>query len=71
LGWGMPYWLGIYQAGGTEDGFHAQLRLKNGTTVSTSILGRPYTNGCIMLSDQDEKTLYDWAEIGTPVWIHY
>ncbi len=68
--WGMPYWMGIYQAGGSENGFHAMARLANGTVLSTSVLGRQATNGCIMLSDADERTLYNWAVIGTPVWIH-
>lgn len=71
LGWGMPNWMGIYQAGGTEDGFHAMLRQRNGATAPTSVLGRPYTTGCVMLSDEDSKKLYDWAMVGTPVWIHY
>ena len=26
--------------------------------------------GCIMLSDKNAKTLYEWAEMGTTVWIH-
>ena len=69
--WGiwMPYWLGIYWAGSTENGFHGLARLSNGTVLSKSVLGRPATNGCIMLSDEDARALYQWAEIGTPVWI--
>lgn len=70
MSWGMPYWMGIYQAGGSENGFHAMARLANGTVLSTSVLGRPATNGCIMLSDADARTLYNWAVLGTPVWIH-
>jgi hypothetical protein len=66
----MPYWMGIYQAGGSENGFHAMARLPNGTVLSTSVLGRPATNGCIMMSDDDARTLYNWAVVGTPVWIH-
>lgn len=69
LGWGMPNWMGIYQAGGTENGFHAMARLRNGSVLSTSVLGRPATSGCIMLSDADARKLYDWAIIGTPVTI--
>lgn len=68
--WGMPYWMGIYQAGGSENGFHGMARLSNGTVLSTSVLGRPATRGCIMLSDEDAKKLYDWAEPGIPVTIH-
>ena len=71
MDWGMPYWVSIHQAGSTEGGFHALLRVKNGGVTPTSMLGRPYTNGCIMLSDEDEKTVYDWATLATLVWIHY
>jgi tetratricopeptide (TPR) repeat protein len=67
LGWGMPYWMGIYQAGGTENGFHAMARLANGAVLGTGVLGRPATSGCIMVSDSDAKMLYNWADIGTPV----
>jgi lipoprotein-anchoring transpeptidase ErfK/SrfK len=70
LDWGMPNWMGIYQAGGTENGFHGMARLSGGQVMSTSVLGHPATTGCIMLSDSNSKTLYDWADIGTPVWIH-
>ncbi len=71
MGWGMPWWMGIYYAGSSENGFHGMARLRNGTVLSTSVLGRPATHGCIMLSDADARTLFNWAEIGIPVWIHY
>jgi lipoprotein-anchoring transpeptidase ErfK/SrfK len=28
-------------------------------------------NGCVILSTEAARTIYDWAEIGTPVHIHY
>ncbi len=69
--WGMPSWMGIYYAGKWENGFHAMARVgKNQTKLPDSMLGRPQTHGCIMLSDKDAKTLYDWAVLGTAVWIH-
>lgn len=43
---------------------------KNQTVLPDSVLGKPATHGCIMLSDKNAKTLYDWAVIGTAVWIH-
>ena len=70
LGWKMPYWMGVYQAGGTENGFHGLATLSNGTTLSPSVVGRPATSGCIMLTNEDAATLYNWASIGTPVIIH-
>jgi lipoprotein-anchoring transpeptidase ErfK/SrfK len=70
LGWKMPYWMGVYQAGGTENGFHGLATLSNGTTLPASTVGRPATSGCIMLTNEDAATLYNWASIGTPVTIH-
>jgi len=31
--------------------------------------GYPDSHGCVRLSDEDAQTLYNWAEIGTQVWI--
>lgn len=71
LGWTMPYWMGIYQAGGTENGLHGLARLDDGRWLTTAVLGRPATSGCIMMSNEDAATLYNWATIGTTVVIHY
>lgn len=29
------------------------------------------SHGCINMYQSDAKTVYDWASIGTPVWVHY
>ena len=63
----MPHWLGIYWAGGTENGIHALPLMPNGTTLWAGYLGRPVSYGCIVLGTYDAKRLYDWAEMGTPV----
>jgi LysM repeat protein len=63
----MPHWLGIYWAGGTENGIHALPLMPNGTTLWAGYLGYPVSYGCIVLGTRDAKTLYDWAEMGTPV----
>lgn len=63
----MPYWLGIYDAGGSENGFHALPILSNGQTLWRSALGTGCSYGCIVLDTPDAKWLYDWAEIGTVV----
>ena len=67
----MPYWLGIYYAGGTENGFHA-LPINRTTKVKlwSGLIGRPVSYGCIVLRDGEMKILYDWAELGTVVDIH-
>ena len=67
----MPYWLGIYQAGPLQNGIHALPINPNGTLLWDGYLGTPVSYGCIILSTANARTLYNWAEIGTPVWIHY
>jgi tetratricopeptide (TPR) repeat protein len=67
----MPYWLGIYWVGTIENGIHALPISANGTTLWDGYLGTPVSFGCIILSTENARTLYDWAEIGTPVWIYY
>ena len=63
----MPWWLGFYWAGSLQNGFHALPILSNGLRLWESLLGHPASYGCIILSDADAQTLYNWAEIGTPV----
>ena len=67
--WGlrMPWWLGIYWAGGSENGFHALPILRNGRTLWAGYLGTPISYGCLVLDTPAAKRLYDWAEIGTMV----
>lgn len=65
----MPHWLGIYWAGGSENGIHA-LPVINGTTLWGGMLGSPVSYGCVVLDTADAETLYNWADIGTPVDIH-
>lgn len=67
----MPYWLGIYWVGSIENGIHALPINPDGSILWAGYLGTPVSFGCIILSTENAKTLYDWAEIGTPVWIHY
>ncbi|MDL1911192.1 hypothetical protein FBQ81_11000 [Chloroflexi bacterium CFX6] len=67
----MPNWLGIYWAGGLENGIHALPILPNGATLWAGYLGRPVSYGCVVLGAYESKLLYDWAEIGTPVEIRW
>ena len=64
--WGlrMPYWMGIYDAGNIENGFHAMPLLRNGRPVSWRV-GSRGSFGCIVLNTKDAKALYDWAGFGT------
>lgn len=65
----MPWWLGIYWAGPLQNGFHALPIMSNGVRLWASVLGQPASYGCIILSEADAQTLYNWAQIGTPVTI--
>ena len=63
----MPYWLGIYWSGTLENGIHALPILPSGQKLWDGYLGQRVSYGCIILSTEAAKTIYDWAEIGTPV----
>lgn len=67
--WGfwMPYWLGIYWAGSTENGIHGLPYYQNGRKTWAGLVGTPITFGCVMLDDVNAKKLYDVAYVGMPV----
>jgi len=64
----MPYWLGIYWAGSSENGIHGMpWNARTGAKTWPGLVGTPITYGCIMLNDQHAKLLWDMAYIGMPV----
>ncbi len=68
--WGiwMPYWLGIYWAGPTENGIHGlPWDAKSGARTWAGLVGVPITYGCVMLTDAVMKEVWEWADIGTRV----
>ena len=67
----MPYWLGIYNVGRIENGIHALPIRPDGTVMWAGLLGQKASYGCVILSTQAARTIYEWAEMGTPVDIHY
>ncbi|HEY74541.1 MAG: hypothetical protein B6I35_02825 [Anaerolineaceae bacterium 4572_32.2] len=71
--WGlqMPHWLGIYWAGGLENGIHALPISANGQRLWAGYLGTPVSFGCIILGVEQARLLYQWAEVGTPVVIQH
>lgn len=71
--WGfwMPYWLGIYWAGSSENGIHGQPWWPKGGTVWAGLVGTPITYGCVMLENTAAAALYNVAYIGMPVTIRY
>ena len=66
----MPYWLGIYDAGGSENGFHALPILSSGAVLWRGALGTGCSYGCIVLDTPNAIALYNWADIGTVVLIN-
>lgn len=67
----MPYWMGIYWVGSVENGIHALPILSSGQTLWAGYLGTRVSFGCVILDTKDAEKVYNWAEIGTPVVIHY
>ena len=67
----MPFWLGVYWAGSLQNGIHALPILPNGQTLWAGLLGRRVSYGCIILDTANARALYNWADMGTPVTIHY
>ncbi len=68
----MPYWLGIYYSGPLENGIHAlPINRATGVKLWEGLLGRRVSYGCIILSDENARTLFEWAQVGTPVIIQW
>jgi hypothetical protein len=63
----MPYWLGLDNG---RVGIHELPYWPNGYREGENHLGRPASHGCIRLGIGTAKKLYDWAEIGTPVFVY-
>ncbi len=64
----MPYWLGIYWAGASENGIHGlPWDAQTGNQIWSGYLGTPITYGCVMVDNVNAKMLYDVAYIGMPV----
>jgi tetratricopeptide (TPR) repeat protein len=67
----MPYWLGIYYVGRVENGIHALPIRPDGSVMWGGLLGQRASYGCVILSTEAARLIYNWADIGTPVDIHY
>ena len=64
----MPYWMGIYWAGPLQNGIHSLPIVKHtGYKLWDGYLGQRVSYGCVILSDEDAATLYNWAEVGAKV----
>lgn len=67
----MPWWLGIYWVGSVENGIHGLPINDSGYQMWGGYLGSRVSYGCVILSTENARTLWEWADIGTPVTIQY
>jgi len=69
--WWLPYWLGIYHSGNLENGIHGlPYSMLTGQRFWGDSIGTPVTYGCVVLSNDAAKQLYNAAFVGMPVIIH-
>lgn len=62
----MPWWMGI----GGEYGIHELPEWPGGYKEGENHLGTPVSHGCVRLGVGPAQTVYNWADVGTPVYIH-
>jgi len=62
----MPWWNGL----GGGYGIHELPEWPNGYKEGAAHLGTPVSHGCVRLGVGPAKFVYDWAPIGSPVYIH-
>lgn len=64
----LPYWMGIYFAGSSENGIHGLPFDNYGNVYWRAQIGNQnITYGCVMPDNPDMIKLYEWAEVGVPV----
>lgn len=63
----MPYWNAITADG--QYGIHG-LPYTNTWHETDAHIGTPVSHGCIRLGPGSDSTVYNWAPVGTPVFIH-
>lgn len=66
----MPYFIGVYRPlpnAEFTNGFHGFPTRGGSQLLWTNSLGTRVTYGCILLSDENVRQLYDWAEEGVVV----
>jgi len=63
----MPYWM---QFTGAGHGIHELPEWPNGYKEGVNHLGTPVSHGCVRLGIGAAETVYQWAPVGTQVYIH-
>jgi lipoprotein-anchoring transpeptidase ErfK/SrfK len=64
----MPNWMALVPDG--KFGIHELPEWPGGYKEGANHLGTPVSHGCVRLGVGPAKTVYDWAEIGTPVIVY-
>ncbi len=64
----MPYWMAITPSG--KYGIHELPEWPGGYKEGANHLGIKVSHGCVRLGVGPAQTIYNWAEIGTPVIIY-
>lgn len=64
----MPFWMAITPDG--KYGIHELPEWPGGFKEGQNHLGIPVSHGCMRLGIGPAKTVYEWAEIGTPVVVY-
>lgn len=63
----MPYWMGLDIG---RFGIHQLPYWPDGRVEGEDHLGSPASHGCVRLGKEGAEFIYDWVEIGTPVFIY-
>jgi lipoprotein-anchoring transpeptidase ErfK/SrfK len=64
----MPYWMAVVPSG--KFGLHELPIWPSGYREGEDHLGQAVSHGCVRMGEGDAKFLYEWADIGTPVYIY-
>ena len=64
----MPYWMAITATG--KYGIHELPVWPNGYREGEDHLGTPVSHGCVRLGTNSAKLMYEWTEVGTPIFIY-
>ena len=64
----MPYWMAFTADG--KYGIHELPEWPGGYKEGANHLGHPVSHGCIRLGVGNAKRVYEWADIGTVIYIH-
>ena len=70
--WIMPWWMAFAQdKTGAWQGFHElPVDMRTGRKEGIQDIGLAVSHGCVRLPIDQSKEVYDWAEVGIPVYIH-